>query len=488
MKTKLDEWKALRRESQVRFAQLTRDRMENAFEELRQREFSRLDAEEFVYLDYTGSGLYPESLLRAHTNYLAKEVLGNPHSLNPASTVSTHNLNTTRNRISQFFEADQNEYCVIFTPNATGALKLVGESYPFQPNSRLILTADNHNSVNGIREFAKTKGVKAEYVPLDSELRIENIDQFLPHADDSIANLFAYPAQSNFSGVKHPLSWIKEAQSKGYDVLLDAAAFVPTNRLSLKDYKPDFVCVSFYKMFGFPTGVGALIARRAAIEKLRRPWFSGGTVRFVSTQNDVHLLTTTSEAFEDGTLNFLGIPAIINGLDFLDRMGMERINSHVSKLTQLLLGGLQSIKHNNGNSLVKIYGPSTSRGRGATVAFNLLDTDGREVDYKLVEDRANDGKISIRTGCFCNPGAAEFAFGYIATQSRNCFDLVSNEFSLEKLSECMKGKPVGALRASLGIASNQADVQRLIQMLKSFLEFKCPTPEQSLSLTTSCGS
>jgi selenocysteine lyase/cysteine desulfurase len=118
----------------------------------------------------------------------------------------------------------------------------------------------------------------------------------------------------------------------------------------------------------------------------------------------------------------------------------------------------------------------------------LLDTDGREVDYKLVEDRANDGKISIRTGCFCNPGAAEFAFGYIATQSRNCFDLVSNEFSLEKLSECMKGKPVGALRASLGIASNQADVQRLIQMLKSFLEFKCPTSEQLLSLTTSCGS
>jgi selenocysteine lyase/cysteine desulfurase len=471
----------------VGFAQLTRDRMENAFEELRQREFSRLDAEESVYLDYAGSGLYPESLLRAHTNYLAKDVLGNPHSLNPTSTVSTHNLNITRNRISQFFEADQNEYCVIFTLNATHALKLVGESYPFQPNSRLILTADNHNSVNGIREFAKMKGVKAEFVPLDSELRIENIDQFLPHADRSIANLFAYPAQSNFSGVKHSLSWIKEAQSKGYDVLLDAAAFVPTNRLSLKDYKPDFVCVSFYKMFGFPTGVGALLARRAAIEKLRRPWFSGGTVRFVSTQNDVYLLTTTSEAFEDGTPNFLGIPAIINGLDFLDRIGMERINSHVSKLTQLLLGGLQSIKHNNGNSLVKIYGPSTTRDRGATVAFGLLDTDGREVDYKLVEGRANDEKISIRTGCFCNPGAAEFAFGYTATQSRNCFDLVSNEFSLEKFSECMKGRPVGALRASLGIASNQADVQRLIQMLKSFLEFKCPTPEQPLSLTTGCG-
>jgi len=461
--------------------------MKIAIEKLRQQEFSRLDSSGQAYLDYTGSGLYPESLVCAYTDYLIKAVLGNPHSRNPTSTASTRMVDMTCDRIRDFFEADTSEYTVIFTLNATGALKLIGESYPFERPSRLILTADNHNSVNGIREFAKTRGVKAEYIPLNAELRIDSVDQFLPQADDSIHNLFAYPVQSNFSGVKHPLSWIKEAQSRGYDVLLDAAAFVPTNRLSLKDYKPDFVCVSFYKMFGFPTGVGALIARRTAIEKLRRPWFSGGTVRFVSTQNDVYLLTSTSEAFEDGTLNFLGIAAIINGLDFLDRIGIERINSHVSNLTQLLLSELQSMKHRNGHPLVRIYGPSTTKDRGATVAFNLLDIDGREVDYKLVEDRANDDNISIRTGCFCNPGAAEFAFGYTATQSRNCYDLVSNEFSLEKFSECMEGKPVGALRASLGIASNQADVQRLTQVLKSFLEFKCPTPEQPLSLTTSCG-
>jgi len=461
--------------------------MEIAMEELRQQEFSRLDANGFVYLDYTGSGLYPESLVRAHADYLSKEALGNPHSRNPTSTVSTSNLDKARNRIRQFFEADPREYDVIFTPNATGALRLIGESYPFEPCSRFILTADNHNSVNGIRELAKTKRVKAEYIPLNAELRIENLDQYLPHADDSKHNLFAYPAQSNFSGVKHPLSWIEEAQSKGYDVLLDAAAFVSANRLSLKHHKPDFVCVSFYKMFGYPTGVGALIARRAAVEKLRRPWFSGGTVRFVSTQNDVYLLTSTSEAFEDGTLNFLGIAAITSGLDFLDRIGMERINRHVSKLTKLLLGGLKSLKHSNGNPLVKIYGPSTMENRGATVAFNLLDTDGREVDYKLVEDRANDENISIRTGCFCNPGAAEFAFGYTATLARNCFDAVSREFSLEKFSECMKNKPVGALRASLGIASNQADVQRLIQVLESFLESKSPNPEESSSPTASCG-
>src|SRR5690554_3793276 len=103
----------------------------------------------------------------------------------------------------------------------------------------------------------------------------------------------------------------------GYDVLLDAAAFVPTNRLELSVVKPDFTTISFYKMFGFPTGVGALIARRDALERLRRPWFGGGTVLFVSAQSQVHIALQRHAAFEDGTLNFLSIAAISNGLDFL---------------------------------------------------------------------------------------------------------------------------------------------------------------------------
>ena len=107
--------------------------MEHSIDGLRHQEFSRLDANRTVYLDYTGSGLYPESLLRAHANTLSKEILGNPHSLNPTSTVSTHNVNMTRARVLKFFEADESEYCVIFTLNAIGGLKLFGESYPFQP-------------------------------------------------------------------------------------------------------------------------------------------------------------------------------------------------------------------------------------------------------------------------------------------------------------------------------------------------------------------
>src|SRR5204863_5128719 len=142
----------------------------------------------------------------------------------------------------------------------------------------------------------------------------------------------AYPAQSNFSGVAHPLSLVELARARGYDVLLDAAAFVATNRLDLRAVSPDFVAVSFYKVFGYPTGVGALVARRDALERLRRPWFSGGTVIYASVAADRHRLRARHEGFEDGTPNFLAISALEAGFALLDEVQMPRLTAHVRAL------------------------------------------------------------------------------------------------------------------------------------------------------------
>ncbi|HUK49410.1 MAG TPA: aminotransferase class V-fold PLP-dependent enzyme [Terriglobales bacterium] len=438
---------------------------------MREKEFSRLDANGQVYLDYTGAGLYPESLIREYNDWLANAICGNPHSLSPSSTVSTEHVETARAAVLQFFNTSPDRYSVIFTPNASGGLKLIGESYPFNAESRFVLTADNHNSVNGIREFAKSKAASVSYVPLNSEMRVENLT--LPEVNRSRHNLFAYPVQSNFTGVKHPLDWIRGAHEVGYDVLLDAAAYVPTNHLDLSKSDPDFVAISFYKMFGFPTGVGAIIGKVEALRKLHRPWFAGGTVRFVSTQNGVHILKTSSEAFEDGTVNFLSIPAITMGLNFLSQVGIKNINENVTKLTELMLEKLHSLRHSNGIPLVKIYGPTQVQERGATVAMNLLSPEKRELDYRLVEERAMKENISIRTGCFCNPGAAEAAFQYPAVTAYQCFEKLSpGEFSLQQFSSCMNDLPVGAVRASLGIASNEADVERFVQLLREFTDLR----------------
>ena len=132
---------------------------------MRARDYARLDAAGHVYLDYTGGALYAESQLDRHRDLLAGAIFGNPHSANLPSLEMTARVEATRAQILEFFRASPQEYEVIFTPNATGALRLVGESYPFGPGGRYLLTFDNHNSVNGIRQFARARGAtRAELV------------------------------------------------------------------------------------------------------------------------------------------------------------------------------------------------------------------------------------------------------------------------------------------------------------------------------------
>ncbi|HET7322668.1 MAG TPA: aminotransferase class V-fold PLP-dependent enzyme [Longimicrobiaceae bacterium] len=441
------------------------------FTELRSREFRRLDEQGQVYLDFTGSGLYAESQLRRHAELLTGTVLGNPHSRNPTSRAATHVVDEARARVLRFFGTEAEEYEVIFTPNATGALKLVAESFPFTDRSRFVLTADNHNSVNGIREYAAAHGAEVRYVPLNRELRIHSPEEQLRGADAGARNLFVFPAQSNFSGVKHPLEWTGLARSLGYDVFLDAAAFVPSSPLRLSDVSPDFACVSFYKMFGFPTGVGALLARREALHRLHRPWFGGGTVRFVSAQPGVMLPWTTGRGFEDGTLDFLGIAALPAGFDFLEGIGMERVRARVMELTDRLLRALAELRHANGAPLVRVYGPQGCERRGATVALNLLDSKGELIDFFEVERRANAAGVSIRTGYFCNPGAAEFAFEHDDAKVRACAaEITPESWDLRQFSVCLRDRPVGAVRVSLGVHTSVADLERFLEVVGSFRE------------------
>ena len=87
--------------------------------------------------------------------------------------------------------------------------------------------------------------------------------------------------------------------------------------------RPDFAAVSFYKIIGFPTGVGCLLVRRDRVDRLRRPWFSGGTVTIASVQGDGHYLRPDAGAFEDGTVDYLNIPAVGVGLGYLERIGLD---------------------------------------------------------------------------------------------------------------------------------------------------------------------
>jgi molybdenum cofactor sulfurtransferase len=440
-------------------------------DDLRAREYARLDRDNHVFLDYTAGGLYAESQIREHGELLRAGVFGNPHSTNPASRAMTDWVERTRAAVLDFFNASPDEYLVCFTPNASGALRLVGEAYPFARGGRYLLIFDNHNSVNGIREFARGKGASVTYAPvLPPDMRIDEarLEAFLGAAGAGAANLFAYPAQSNFSGVRHSLDWIERAHERGWDVLLDAAAFVPTNRLDLSRWHPDFVPVSFYKIFGYPTGVGALIARRSAIAKLHRPWFAGGTITVASVRGDRFYLVEGPEAFEDGTLDYLSLPAVEIGLRHIGAVGLDVIHTRVETLAAWLLGALTALRHPGGNPLVHVYGPVDATDRGGTIALNLYDRDGHFIDHRIVEQRANEAGISIRTGCFCNPGGGEVALGLSADELHSCFVRAPDRLAIDEFRRCIDDKSTGAVRVSLGLVSTFGDVYRFVEFVRGF--------------------
>jgi selenocysteine lyase/cysteine desulfurase len=446
-----------------------------SFDRLRETEYSRLDRQGQTYLDFTGAGLYAESQVLRHQRLLLDGVFGNPHSSNPTSTAATELIEEARKSVLCFFNASEEDYVVIFTSNASGALKLVGEAYPFTSQSTYLLTFDNHNSVNGIREYVLARGAHVKYLPvLPPRLRVaeDRLDEHLALAREDGHNLFAYPAQSNFSSVQHPLEWILKAHAAGWDVLLDAAAFAPTNRLDLTAWPADFVPISFYKMFGYPTGVGALIARRQALKKLQRPWFAGGTITVASVQGEKHYLADAPAAFEDGTLNFLNLPAVTIGLEHLESVGMDLIHERVRCLTGWLLTNLKEMKHTNCKPLVKIYGPVDTKKRGGAISANFFNPEGAVIDHSWIEQRANLHGISLRTGCFCNPGAGELALHILPEELTSCFNRPDHEQRLtyDEFRLCINAKASGAVRVSVGPVSNFADIEKFLDFVRTFLK------------------
>ncbi|MFT5385279.1 MAG: molybdenum cofactor sulfurtransferase [Saprospiraceae bacterium] len=436
------------------------------FNELREKEYSRLSEQQHTYLDYTGGNLYGESQIKAHFDLLRKNTFGNPHSTNPTSQRSTLLVDEARKAVLDFFNAE--DYYCVFTQNASGALQIIGECYPFEKEGALLLLADNHNSVNGIRQYCLNKKGLYKYVPIQYEdLMIDSnsLDFCLNEFPEKTNKLFAFPAQSNVTGVKHDLQWIKKAQDKGWDVLLDAAAFVPTTTLDLSAVKPDFVSVSFYKIFGYPTGVGCLLVKKSKFNKLVKPWFAGGTVTLVAVKTPHYYLAENHERFENGTVNYLDIPAVKTGIDYIKSIGMNRINERVHSLIAYLIKSLKAIKHNSGSSVVKVFGPLDRKATGGNTMMNFFDSNEKHFSFEDIEESANKQNISIRSGCFCNPGIdevnscltyEELAKYFSSRDKGDYHDMVS---FLHKMR--------GATRVSVGIATTKADLDTFINFVKA---------------------
>ncbi|KAJ7125419.1 PLP-dependent transferase [Mycena epipterygia] len=440
---------------------------------LRRSDYGRLETTGETYVDYMGGAIYPQSLIRVHTEFLNCSVLGNTHSVSNSSKLSLKCADEARAAVLSFFRASSDEYTVIFTANATGALKLVGESYPFSGGSSYVLSCDSHNSVHGIREYATSRGARVCYIPPTSTGGFEPstakniLLRNRPRARDSVPCLFALTGQSNISNTKNSLSIIEYATSLGYHTLLDAAALAATSTISLSDCRVDAMAVSFYKMFGFPTGVGALVVKKSFLIQLKRPWFAGGNVDVVQVPGNIVTRShELHEQFEDGTINYLTLPAVTDGLRFLAAY-LPFLPLRLSCLMHYLVSSLSKLRHDTtGTPAVRILSATPSRrlksigdqsDTGSIISLVFLSPSGDIIPNSFVEYSASKLNLSLRTGCMCNPGGAAAILGIQDDMQRLYEGVTLKDF------ERAVGHELGVVRISLGLASNFQDVWTVIR-------------------------
>ena len=503
----------------------------------------RRHGSEIVYLDYAGAALPTASQL-AHVSEAAgaQVVCGNPHSTGPAASTGAEALERARLLVLQHFCGEHaGDWELVWTSGATAALRLAAEAFPFTESSIMAYTHSAHTSVLGMRVPATASGAKCCCIPLPALERIaaapdekpgsERADQADAEVSTAPAeHLLVLPAECNLTGDRPALAPLIRTvvRARGGDesvaagnidstltelgigrgrlwVMIDGAKAAATSPLYLPDTGAAMCCVSLYKLFGEPTGLGGLLVRSDLARLLRSKgrYFGGGSVSTVLAAEDFHTpKPSIAASLTPGTLHYRGALALPAGFDSLHHLGgMEVIDAHTSSLASELVRRLKALRHADGTALIQLYGQwaechsssqtpvsssppgseehvaGTQAGgsrhpSGPVVAFNVRRGDGEMVGYSEVTKLAalHSPSIQLRGGCCCNPGGCQTALGLTSAQLRSA--AASGKQCGDEV-DMFDGHPTGVVRVSLGKDSIWEDIDELL----SFIEETFVPPE-----------
>lgn len=275
---------------------------------------------------------------------------------------------------------------------------------------------------------------------------------------------------------------------------MDTAAYVPHHHLNLSahNFKPDFAVISFYKLFGYPSGVGALLIRKDIEPLMSKTYFAGGSVFTATSGIEWHLTQPFPRILEDGTVPYLDILALRSGLEAIHSLGgIDRVHDHTKSLGQYLYLQLSSLKHSNGMPIVRVFGrwaeqedirkKGVAEVQGPTINFQLLNPSSDVLSYKHAEQLLSNEGLHIRSGCTCNPGACYSYLGILDSEVRDLAEKRAKEapadwedkwewIDVEREVEGVRREvrlPLGSLRASLGYMSRWEDAHSLVDFINT---------------------
>jgi len=345
----------------------------------------KINGRRLVYLDSAATSQKPSQVIEAEKVFYETINANVARSVHYLSEKATEAYETSRKRVADFINSDENE--IIFVRNTTEAINLIANCLDFKKDDEIITTImEHHSNLVPWQVICEKTGAKLKIVDIlpDGTLDLKQFEKFLSNK----TKLIAITHISNVLGTINPVKKIIQFAKKfGALVLIDGAQGVPHLKVDVKDIGCDFYAFSGHKMLA-PTGIGVLYGRKELLDNMHPYMYGGHMIKKVTKENSE--FNDVPERFEAGTANFAGAVALGAAVDYLEKIGMENVLAHEKELTRYALEKLSKIKD------LEIYGPKSAEQRGGVIAFNIKGAHPHDVAQILDSEG-----IAIRSGHAC---------------------------------------------------------------------------------------
>lgn len=340
-----------------------------------------------IYLDNGATTQKPRCVVEAITDEYYS-VNANVHrGVHFLSQQATELHEDSRRKVQRFINA-KNSNEVIFTRGTTESINLLvssfGEEFMKEGDEVIISTMEHHSNIVPWQLLAAKKGISIKVIPMSDkgELLLDEYEKLFSDR----TKIVSFAHVSNVLGTINPAKeMIATAHSHGVPVLLDAAQSVPHLKVDVQDLDVDFCAFSGHKIYG-PTGVGVLYGKEEWLDKL--PPYQGGGEMIQSVSFEKTVFNELPYKFEAGTPDYIGTTALAVALDYVNKIGMDKIAAHEHELTQYAMQQLRQIEG------MRLFGEAENK--SSVVSFLVGDI--HHFDMGTLLDRLG---IAVRTGHHC---------------------------------------------------------------------------------------
>lgn len=277
---------------------------------------------------------------------------------------------------------------VVFLRNATEAINLVAQGFPWRRGDRVLISDREHNSNLVVwQRLAQERGVGIEVLPLNDAGALDP-DELEDRLRRSV-RLVSLFHTSNLDGTSLPVREVVErAHDRGAAVMIDGCQAAPHEPVDLGRLGVEYYAISAHKMLG-PTGTGVLASTPEALATLRPLTLGGETVEW--TTLDAHELRGPPYRFEAGLQNYAGVIGAHAALSYLDRAGFDAVRSRELAVNRRIAHELED------EPRVHCLGPADPDRRPSIFAFTLDGVDPHDAALFLDEGF----RVMVRSGMHC---------------------------------------------------------------------------------------